>query len=480
MAQSVKAVGYFREEAPQATRNGHAPSPAMTLADQSRAFHEYCHREGLDVAAQFPDTADSPDQPNFQDLLAFLKRQRESRIVVVLIGIDRLGHEPAQAARRYFQLENLGAEVVVLSGEARPGDSLLDYWRTRPTAGSTGDKVREAMRKKAVRGEALGRPPYGYRVGPRGRLEPIGDEADVVRYIFRLYNRDGLGIRLIAKRLNEEGFRTRRDGNWSMVTIRDILLNRAYLGTYTRFGVRVPGSHPAIVSAEEYRRVQDRMASRRTGGGERHVRQFLLSGLAYCGACGNKMIGVSRKQTWTRRRDGSQGEAEYRYYQCLSRTNQSMCAYHTRRAIDLEEQVREQAATLLERTLEGPGPLETSATAVSEEVTRLRLRVRQLDRQLGQYMEAAATRQLTLDRLRELSLDVTQRQTETDDAIAQLEDRRRLVETLNEQRRARAAVLERLRSGWAALDFDAQQALIREVVEQVTVADDGCVVRLRP
>src|SRR6185312_12958152 len=155
----------------------------------------------------------------------------------------------------------------------------------------------------------------------------------------------------IARRLNEEGYRTRRDGNWSMITIRDILLNRAYLGTYTRFGVRVPGSHEALISAEEYRRVQDKMASRRTSGGERHLRQFLLSGMALCGYCGNRMIGVSRKQTWQRRKDGTQGEAEYRYYQCLSRTNQSMCDYHTRRAADLEEEVRLKAADQLEQAL---------------------------------------------------------------------------------------------------------------------------------
>ena len=43
------------------------------------------------------------------------------------------------------------------------------------------------MRRKAVKGEVLGRPPYGYKVGNRRRLELIPEEAVVVRYIFRLY-----------------------------------------------------------------------------------------------------------------------------------------------------------------------------------------------------------------------------------------------------------------------------------------------------
>ena len=44
-----------------------------------------------------------------------------------------------------------------------------------------------------------------------------------------------------------------------MVSIRDMLRNRAYVGTYQRLGVRVPGTHAAIVSPEDFRRVQDRM-----------------------------------------------------------------------------------------------------------------------------------------------------------------------------------------------------------------------------
>src|SRR5205807_1612944 len=108
---------------------------------------------------------------------------------------------------------------------------------------------------------------------------------------------------------------------------------------YARFGVRVPGSHQALVTSEEFRKTQERMATRRTGGGPRNVSPFLLSGIACCGACGNRMIGVSRRQQWKRRSDGGVSSAEYRYYQCGSRTNQSMCSYHTRRVEDLDEAV---------------------------------------------------------------------------------------------------------------------------------------------
>lgn len=481
VAQSIKALGYFREDRGRATKPARDQADAVdSLADQNRDFLDFCKREGYEVAATFLDTAaENGDRPGFRQLLDYLKRHQEAPCVVVVASVDRLGGDAMQATRCLYQIDGLGGRLVTLDGAPDPAATLLAHWAKGGSATGVGDRVREAMRKKAIRGEVLGRPPYGYRVGPKHRLEPIPEEAAIVRYIFRLYTREGLGIRLIARRLNEEGFRTRKGGNWSMITIRDILLNRAYLGTYTRFGVRVPGSHAALISPEEFRRVQDRMASRRTGGGERKVRQFLVSGLAYCGYCGNTMIGVSRRQTWTRRGDGGSGAAEYRYYQCLSRTNQSMCDYHTWRAAVLEDEVRRQTAAGIEQELAGPDLIEFNGPTVEEGVEKLRQRLRQLDRRLEQHMQAAANRELSMERLRELSVDLTQQQLETDEAIRQLEGRRKIVESLGEQRRARAAQLAVLTTGWEGTSFEDRQALIRGTVERVTVLDEGALVRLR-
>jgi DNA invertase Pin-like site-specific DNA recombinase len=481
VAQSRKALGYFREDGPSARGAGSGKSTEeATLAEQNRAFLEFCKREGFEVAATFLDTEpDSKERTGFRQLADYLKRNKGTEWVVVVAAVDRLGRTPTEAAKSLFQLTALGARLLSLAGEPDPERTLVDHWVRSDDSPNVGERVREAMRRKAIRGEVLGRPPYGYRVGPKHRLEPVPDEATIVRYIFRLYTREGLGIRLIARRLNEEGFRTRKDGNWSMITIRDILLNRAYLGTYTRFGVRVPGSHPAVISPEDYRRVQDRMASRRTAGGARNVRQFLLSGLARCGYCGSRMIGVSRRQSWTRSGDGGVGEAEYRYYQCLTRTNQSMCDYHTWRAGKLEEEVRRQAIRSLEEALDAPLQSDLNGRSPEEEVERLRQRSRGLDRRLEGYLQAAAAGELSMEDLHKHSLEVTQEQIETEEAISALEGKRRIAQTLGEQRKARLAQIQQLRSGWDKLDFEQQQELIRALVDGVTVLDDGCIVTLR-
>src|SRR3990172_9461505 len=270
----MKAIGFFREP---------ASSKGASLASQNRSFLEFCEHHGYDVAVTFVETAETNGRSGFRQLVDYLRKPDRGFVVVVARSMDTMGIDRHEAMRRFFQLQSLGANVAFMDGAADPVNDMVRAWREDPSREKLGERVRAAMRRKAVRGEVLGRPPYGYKVGLRRRLELVPDEAVVVRYIFRMYLHEGMGIRLIARRLNEESFRTRRGGNWSMVSIRDILRNRVYLGTYSRFGVRVPGSHQPLVSQDDFRVVQDRLSARRTSHGPRVTSQFLLSGIAYCG-----------------------------------------------------------------------------------------------------------------------------------------------------------------------------------------------------
>jgi site-specific DNA recombinase len=474
----VKAVGYFRD--PPAGQTGGA-----TLASQSQSFLDYCEQHGYEVVGTFVDPAAAADQerPGFRQLVEFLRRPDKGFVVVVAYSPQDLGGGLRQAARSYFQLDGLGAQLAFLDGSEDATATLLKAWTSQSGAHRLGERVQTAMRRKAVKGEVLGRPPYGYKVGSRRRLELVPEEAVVVRYIFRLYLQEGLGIRLIARRLNEEGLRTRRGGHWSMVSIRDILRNRAYLGTYSRFGVRVPGSHPALISPDDFRRVQEQLASRRTSFSPRHASPFLLSGLAYCGYCGNKMIGVSRHQSWQRRRDGGRGEADYRYYQCESRTNQSLCDYHTHRAEELHEQVR-QALSEIDPATSLAVPQAGDERAVlaewRSEERRLQTRLRQLDRRMEDYINAAAHGRMTADRMRALSVKVAADRLKVEDELAEIGRRAQQHLSATERREAQRLALNQLQEKWDSLPFAGLSALLREVVERIIVKDDGIQALLRP
>ena len=468
----TRAVGYCREDAG-------ARDPSSSLAEQNRRFLEFCRGRQYEVAVTFHESAgEGHERSGYHQLVDYLRR-RANGVVVVVDSVERLGKDMRQSARRYFQLSGLGARIEWVSGGPEdPTSALLLHWNAREESERLGERVRDAMRRKAVKGEVLGRPPYGYHVGPKHRLEPVPEEAELVHYMFRLYTQEGLGIRLIARRLNEEGYRTRRDGNWSMVTIRDILKNRVYLGTYQRFGVRVPGSHTALISPDEYRRAQDRMTARRTASGPRNPSQFLLSGLAHCGACGSKMIGVSRRQSWTRKSDGGTSTAEYRYYQCGSRTNQSMCSYHTHRADVLEDEVRRAAVSALEHSLAGHGG-ESSDQNDLNDPGKIKSRLKNLDRELDKVMEQAAGGIISKERLRALSIEIAKRQLQLEEALSEAERRARQRDARSEQHEALGGALDQLQHGWDSLTFDERQALLREVLDRVNAHDDRVDVVLR-
>ena len=261
----MRAVGYFRE--PSASTIKAQGRQTESISQQNRRFLDYCEAQGYDVATTFSEESGSPGGPAFTQLIEYLKRPEKGFMIVVSPSPANLADDTVVAAARCLQVERLGAKLQFMDGEngadGDPLDSIVKSW-SNSRSDEVREKVKSALRRKAVRGEVLGRPPYGYHVGPRNRLEVVDDEAVVVRYIFRLYLHEGLGIRLIARRLNQEGLQTRRNRPWSMVSIRDILRNRAYLGTYQRLGVRVPGTHPALASPDDFRRVQERLIDRRT------------------------------------------------------------------------------------------------------------------------------------------------------------------------------------------------------------------------
>ncbi len=469
----MKAIGYFRE--PDAGTKGES------LAAQNKAFLEFCDKHGYDVAVTFVETADhNGARAGFRQLVAYLRKPEKGFVLVVSRSLDALGADGKEALRRYFQIEGLGAQIAFLSGPEDPVAQIAKSFSDQSSSMQLSERVRAAMRRKAVRGEVLGRPPYGYHVGPRRRLELVAEEAVVVRYIFRLYQHEGMGIRLIARRLNEEGNRTRRGGNWSMVSIRDILRNRVYLGTYSRFGVRVPGSHPTLVTPDDFHAVQERLAARRTNYSERKPSLFLLAGLVQCGHCGNRMIGVSRRQSW-RRRSGSEGQAAYRYYQCESRTNQSVCDYHTQRADELEEYVR---ASLEQIEEPGIAPVAGNDAAVTAEWTaekeRLEGRLRQLDRKLEGHVAAAAKGRSTREQFQQRGVTTASERLRLEEALEEVERKLKDQTDATKRRQARERSLAKLLDGWKTLSFAEKQALLRDLVDRVVVMDDGVQVLPKP
>ena len=289
--------------------------------------------------------------------------------------------------------------------------------------------------------------------GENGNLEIVPEEANVVELIFRLYTREELGFRLIAQELNERGIKTRRGGSWNVVSIRDIIRNRSYIGTYERFGIRRPGMHEAIIPREVFNEAAERLRSRKPTGRIIRPEPFLLSGFVYCGYCGNKMMGVTRRQSWRRKTDNRRVSNVYRYYQCQSKNNQSTCDYHTWKEDTLEREALTQVKyTVLARAagvLQDDGEEERK-----REVANLRReRVRNAERLFKRAMRRAAKNEIGVREVAEY--------------LAAL-DLARKSETRSDEPSDVIGVLD----NWATLDLDRRKDFLWEHVARIIVQDD--------
>jgi hypothetical protein len=154
----MRAIGYFRETRTQ------------SLAEQSEAFLDFCRTNGYEASAAFLDgKGDSESAAGFRQLLDFARQQASGGFLVVVVAtLSSLGDSITEAAKRYFQLATIGIPIISIDTGDDVSGPLLQKWSEHRAAGSLGDKVKAAMRRRAIKGEALGRHPTATRLGPSG------------------------------------------------------------------------------------------------------------------------------------------------------------------------------------------------------------------------------------------------------------------------------------------------------------------------
>ena len=460
----MHAIGYllFVPEAPP-------DSPSSREARQAE-ISSFCEREGHTLATVFADSSNAATdgRPGLRQVFQHLQEQF-GEFLVVVTDPAHLGPTPDEAVKAVISVDRLRSRVVCTTENLPdPIQGLLRILTTTGRGAARRQSIRKAMEAKALRGESMGKPPYGYRVGKDGKLEKVTPEAELVRLMFRLYLEEGMGIRTIASYINQAGYHTRRGRNWSIVTIRDILRNRAYTGTYYRFGLLVPQNHPPLVLSETFRRVQDLMHSRspRRHGGD--VQPFLLSGLAYCALCGNRMIGVTRRQTW-KREDGSRMRGVYRYYQCQTRANQGTCRYHTWRAANLEMDVEAQ----LRHQLKGHHDLPADQQMTAQHPPNVRGDKPSYNRRRYlKYLTQTASGAISLRRLGvlldQLAATTSEREPgeESDHTTPDTDDSPGVQSILDPSR-------------WKGLDHQTRRQLMERWIERIEVGDGEARVQIR-
>ena len=457
----MRAIGYYRL----------TDSEQSDLNDRlNERFKDYCERYLHQPVAIFRDSRPNRGNghlngngssngshglrfPEYGRMLEHIVAS-ESNFLVVVPNTTHLGDDLEQVVRKIIEIEATGCKVVCEDEELPdPLQNALDFLGPSGVSKHRSERIKESMRKRAMLGKGLGKPPFGYRNGADGTLEVVEEEATTVRTIYDKYINEGLGLRLIAQHLNEQNIKTRRGGRWNMVTIRDILRNPTYTGTYHRFGLRLPKVHEAIVTPQTYRMAQDQTKSRRPSSRSVNTEPFLLSGLAVCSYCDNKMMGVTRRQSW-KRKAGDTVRGIYRYYQCQTRNNQSLCGYHTWRAGVLEAAALSQLRDIFTTGEADSAAYHADGRSADKLQAIWEKRIKNAERRFLLNLKRAARGEFGLGAVQ--------------DHLKQLDKARSSAANWDRQWDVHETV-----ENWESLSFDDQQAFLLLHISKIVVRDDS-------
>ena len=341
MAAAVRAALYLR------VSTGRQADNDLSIPDQRRQAKAYCASRGWEIAADYVEpgaSATDDRRPEFQRMIDAATTEPAAFDVIVVHSFSRFFRDQFQLEFYVRRLAKAGVRLVSITQEL--GDdpmsnmirqimALFDEYQSKENAKHTLRAMKENARQGFWNG-AL--PPIGYRIveaveqrGHRTKksLEIDRIQAETVRSIFR-FAREGngssgpMGVKSIAKHLNEARIRTRDGGRWGVDAVHKVLTRTTYIGRhrfntkYWKTRERKPEAEvvemivPPIIDVAEFEAVQTLLKARSPAMTAPRVVSgpTLLTGICFCAACGGAMT----------LRTGKSGR--YRYYTCCTKARQ--------------------------------------------------------------------------------------------------------------------------------------------------------------
>lgn len=294
-----------------------------TLSKHRAALTAFARRQGLTIADVYEEVVSGESLFARPQMLRLLEAAGAGRYDAVLcMDMQRLGR--GGMYDQGFILDTLkesGTLIITpdrtydLTAEPDEQAAEMETFLSRSEYRMIAKRLRRGTLQAVQNGAYLAAAPFGYRkvrVGRLSTLEIVPEEAECVRYIFRLYA-GGSGCTRIEEAVNALGWRGRRGSRFNRSTIRLILSNPVYIGKIrwnrtetVRSGVGaertkkvalsppdkvwlLEGRHPPIVSQELWDAVQARR-SERSVCVDNHRAACPLAGLVRCAKCGRSLI----------------------------------------------------------------------------------------------------------------------------------------------------------------------------------------------
>lgn len=296
----------------------------VSIVQQKDAAHEYAEHHGYHIIKEYDDPAYSgtrDDRPAFQLMLYEVEKLRPAYLI--LWKTDRLSRDRIDAVMAKKRLRECGVKIVYVA-ESIPDDDEATQILMESIYEAMAASFIVSHRKNVVRGMTYnaenafynGVKMLGYVGEVDHKYEVDQATAPTVRRIFKEYT-EGVPMQKICDSLNNAGQKTVRGNRFTVNSLRNILVNRAYIGEYKFGKTLIPDGMPRLIDDETFQKAQAKLEANKRGGKgaikklhpEIEIEDYWLTGKICCGLCGGTMQGVSGTS-----RSGSL----YYYYSCIN------------------------------------------------------------------------------------------------------------------------------------------------------------------
>lgn len=308
-------------------------------------------RLGWTVAEVYEDNDVSASKgkprPAYERMMRDVEAGRVQAVAVW--DVDRLTRTPREledvidhANRIGLQLASVGGDIDLGTEQGRMM-ARMKGTVARYEVEQLARRTRAKHQELAANGAHNGRRPFGWDFAPDRTLRINPAEAAVVREcVQRALAGDGLWK--LTRDLNDRSVATSTGGPWATQVLRRMLLRWRNCGIRTHHGRETgPGQWEAIIDRETHERVVALLTdpSRRSNNRGTAVK-YLLTSIAYCGACGGLVVGTA-EFTYTL------ASGRTRTYPHAYKCPTAGCMKVMRRMADVDEHVSAVVVGVLER-----------------------------------------------------------------------------------------------------------------------------------
>lgn len=309
---------------------------------QFRAVKEFAEKNDYEIVAEYTDKAKSGTSDKRPEFLRMMKDCEKGIFDYVIVHkLDRFSRNKYDSAIYKRKLKQYGIRLISVTErlDDSPEAVILESVIEGMAEYYSKNLARETMKGLTENGYKClhngGKPPLGYDVNVEKKYIINEEEAECVKLIYQM-TIDGHSRSEIINELNERGYKTKINTMFKVNSLHSILTNEKYTGVYiynktaskNAFGkrnghaykdesevIKIEGGMPAIISKEDFQKVQEILKMRKAKPGSNTAKEnYLLSGIIRCGCCGKAFCGNRRK---------AKNKPMYVSYRCAHRAKTS-------------------------------------------------------------------------------------------------------------------------------------------------------------